>query len=179
MNYKSSVEMWGGVSGLLRVPLKHADSLILQGLDRGTLQYQQRKSLVVEFEVSNAFVTQGLTALLNSAFNALAASRITHIGVGGDSSAVTAATTTLGTPNSIKTLNSVALASGVVSGQNDFTQADVADIYRIALLRGTAATSVSSIIGGNGGASPYDRQFRLTATEFTATLQYRVGANAI
>lgn len=95
----------------------------------------------------------------------MAADRITHIGLSGDSSAVTLATTTLGTPNSIKVTANTSRTSQTVSTDQTWTQADVAfAIRKIGLLRGSAATDVSNIIGGDGGSAPYDEPFTIDLT---------------
>lgn len=113
----------------------------------------------------NAFVLQGLGGVLDSAFGDLVADRITHIGLSGDDTAVTINTTTLGTPNSIKPTANVGRVGAVVSGDQTWTQADVAfAITKIGYLRGSAATEVSNIIGGVGGASPYDEPFTIDLT---------------
>lgn len=113
----------------------------------------------------NAFLNQGLEDVLDSAFAALAAQRITHIGLSGDSSVVSATTTTAGTPNSIKTISNVGRVNRTVSGDQTWTQADVAfPITKIFLASGNAPTAAVNIIGGVGGAAPYNEPFTIDLT---------------
>lgn len=123
----------------------------------------------------NAFVNQGLQGLLDSAYGDLVADRITHIGLSGDATAVTLATTTLGTPNSIKVTANVSRTNQTVSADQIWTQADVNfPIKKIGLLRGPTATDVSNIIGGEGGAAPFDEPFTIDLTNI-ATWQLTMG----
>lgn len=119
----------------------------------------------LEFFKHNAFVNIGLRGVLDSAFGDLTADRITHIGLSGDSTAVTVSTTTLGTPNSIKTTANTSRTNQTVGTDQTWTQADVSfAIRKIGLLRGSAATDVSNIIGGAGGSAPYDEDFTIDLT---------------
>lgn len=125
---------------------------------------------VLVAHLHNAFVNQGLQGALDSMYGDLTASRITHIGLSADDQAVTAATTSLdpaggATGTSIKTTTSTSRTNQTVSTQQTWTQADVAfAIKKIGLLRGSAATTVSNIIGGTGGVAPYNEPFTIDLT---------------
>ena len=130
----------------------------------------------------NAFVNQGLQSVLDSAYGDLTADRITHIGLSGDTAAVSGATTTLGSPNSIKTTANTSRSGQTVSTDQTWTQADVAfAITKIGLLTGSAATDVVNIIGGTGGSAPYDEPFTIDLTNiatWTLTMGVDVTATA-
>jgi len=118
----------------------------------------------------NAFVNQGLQRVLDSAYGDLVADRITHIGLSADDQTVTAATTSLdpaggATGTSIKTTANTGRVNQTVHADQTWTQADVSwAIRKIGLLTGSAATDVANIIGGSGGASPYDEPFTIDLT---------------
>ncbi len=130
----------------------------------------------------NAFVNQGLKRALDLLFNATkgSLSGISHIALSGDSAAVTAATTTIGTPNSIKTVTAVARVNQTTHGEATWTQADVAfAIRKIGFLYGPAATDVANIIGGAGGSAPYDEDFTLDLQNIAAwSLQFGIDLTA-
>lgn len=133
----------------------------------------------------NAFVNQGLQGFLDSSYGDLVADRITHIGLSGDTSAVSATTTSLdpGTAGtSIKTTANTSRTAQTVSTDQTWTQADVSfPITKIGLLRGSAASDVSNIIGGTGGASPYNEPFTIDLTNistWTLTMGIDVTATA-
>lgn len=134
----------------------------------------------VEGYRGNAFVNQGLQGILDSSYGDLVADRITHIGLSGDTAAVTAATTTLGTPNSIKPTANTSRTNQTVSTDQTWTQADVNfAITKIGLLRGATATDVSNIIGGVGGAAPYNEPFTIDLTNIaTWTLTMGIDTTA-
>ncbi len=115
----------------------------------------------------NAYVNQGLQHTLDSAYSALTAQRITHIGLSSSTATVTATTTSLAPTGStsIKTIANVSRTNQTVHGDQTWTQADVAfAITKIGLLKGSAATDVLNIIGGTGGASPYNEPFTIDLT---------------
>jgi len=164
-----------GVAHLkLTVDQKDLDKVVISGMtinpdgrgSPGLLKtFNKDGTVTVEGYRGNAFVLQGLGGVLDSAYGDLTADRITHIGLSGDTTAVTINTTTLGTPNSIKTTANVSRTGATVSTDQTWTQADVAfAITKIGLLRGSAATDVSNIIGGVGGAAPYDEPFTIDLT---------------
>lgn len=115
----------------------------------------------------NAFVNQGLQYILDSAYNALTAVRLTHIGLSSSTATVTATTTSLAPTGStsIKTMANVSRTNQTVHADQTWTQADVNfAITKIGLLKGSAATDVANIIGGTGGASPYNEPFTIDLT---------------
>lgn len=141
----------------------------------------------VEAFKHNAFVDQGLGGLLDSAYGDLSADRITHIGLSADTSEVTASTADLdpagnGTGTSIKVTANTSRTDETVSTDQTWTQADVSwAIAKIGLLRGSASTDVSNIIGGEGGTSPYDEPFTIDLTNiatWTLTMGIDVTATA-
>lgn len=164
-----------GVRGVARLRLTvnadDADKAFITGMTTspdgigpvGLLKHDNGNGTVtIEGFRGNAFVNIGLQGILDSAYGDLVADRITHIGLSGDTAAVTAATTTLGTPNSIKVTSNTSRTAQTVSTDQTWTQADVNfSITKIGLLRGTAPTEVSNIIGGVGGAAPYNEPFTI------------------
>jgi hypothetical protein len=161
----------GAIDVAFRVP--RGMPIVAEGVDGDLVGHHGGWDLY-RFERGNAFVTQGLQAVLDSACSGLTANRISHIGVSSATTAVTAGTTTLGSPNSIKAWGSQSRSGTTVSGSNSFTQADVASIGQVALLLGTGANQVASMVASTAGSSPYNKTFALSATEFTATITYRV-----
>lgn len=137
-------------------------------------------TVTIEGYRGNAFVNIGLRGILDSAYGDLVADRITHIGLSGDTAAVTANTTTLGTPNSIKPTANTSRTNQTVSTDQTWTQADVNfAITKIGLLRGSAPTEVSNIIGGVGGAAPYNEPFTIDLTNIaTWTLTMGIDTTA-
>lgn len=183
----------GGVAHVrIDLPTEHVPAAVVEGMfanptgrgvEHGKLvTYHDDGSATIEAHLHNAFVDQGLQGILDSAFGDLTADRITHIGLSGDTAAVTAATTTIGTPNSIKTTANTARTDETVAADQTWTQADVAfAITKIGFLRGSAATDVSNIIGGTGGSSPYDEEFTIDLTSvptWTLTMGIEVTASA-
>lgn len=161
-----------GVAHLqLRVNAADADKAIITGMTAnptgigavGMLKHDNGDGTVtLEGYRGNAFVNIGLQGILDSSYGDLVADRITHIGLSGDTAAVTAATSTLGTPNSIKPTANTSRTAQTVSTDQTWTQADVNfAITKIGLLRGATPTEVSNIIGGVGGAAPYNEPFTI------------------
>lgn len=134
-------------------------------------------TVTIEGYRGNAFVNQGLQAVLDSAYGDLTANRIDHIALSGDTNAVTAATTTIGTPNSIKVTANTARTNQTVATDQTWTQADVNfAISKIGLLSGAAATDVTNIIGGTGGSAPYNEPFTIDLTNI-ATWSLTMGVD--
>lgn len=161
-----------GVAHLkLTVSAEDADKAIITGMTAdasGTGPVGLMKTdngdgtVTIEGYRGNAFVNQGLQGILDSAYGDLTADRITHIGLSGDTAAVTAGTTTLGTPNSIKPTANTSRTGQTVSTDQSWTQADVNfAITKIGLLRGNVPAEVSNIIGGVGGVAPYNEPFTI------------------
>lgn len=164
-----------GVRGVahmkLTVSAADADKVVITGMTAnstgtgpvGILRHDNGDGTVtLEGYRGNAFVNQGLQGILDSSYGDLVADRITHIGLSGDTAAVTAATTTLGTPNSIKPTANTSRTGQTVSTDQTWTQADVNfAISKIGLLRGNVPTEVSNIIGGTGGVAPYNEPFTI------------------
>lgn len=165
------------VSGMFANPTGRDD-----GAGHGILVAEDDGQTTLEGWLHNAFVNQGLQGILDSAYGDLVADRITHIGLSGDTTAVTVSTTTLGTPASIKTTANTSRSGQTVSADQTWTEADVAfAISKIGLLRGSAATDVSNIIGGTGGSAPYDEPFTIDLTNistWTLTMGVDVTATA-
>jgi len=167
-----------GIRGVARVRLTvaaaDADAVSITGMTRdpsgvGAVGLNRHANpdgtITLEGYRGNAFVLQGLGGVLDSAFADLTADRITHIGLSGDTASVTLGTTTLGTPNSIKPTNNTGRTGNVASTDQTWTQADVNfPITKIGLLRGNTPTAVSNIIGGVGGAAPYNEPFTIDLT---------------
>lgn len=174
--------------GRLLVPSREFRAVRLEGID--VLERRDRSDgaaeLLLEGGRHNALVNQGLQDLLDSWYSALTASRITHIGLSADTSAVTASTTSIdpgaADGSSIKTITNVSRTAQTVSGEATWTQADVSwAITKIGLLTGAAATDVVSIIGGTGGSSPYNEPFTIDLTSVTTwslTLSIELTATA-
>lgn len=190
---RDSLGFYGIAHMAIDVPADELDNLVLTGTFRNPDGRTSPGFLVedhpndpgfkrVVAHRHNAFVDQGLAGALDSMFGDLVADTITHIGVSGDDTAVTGATTTLGTPNSIKTTANTARVGQTASAEQTWTQADVNfEITKIGLLRGATATDVSNIIGGTGGAAPYDEPFTIgltNITQWTLTLGVDVTATA-
>lgn len=164
-----------GVAHLtLTVSAEDADKAVITGMTTdpsglgavGLLRHDNGDGTVtIEGYRGNAFVNIGLRGILDSSYGDLVADRITHIGLSGDTAAVTAGTTTLGTPNSIKPTANTSRTNQTVSTDQTWTQADVNfAITKIGLLRGSVPTEVSNIIGGVGGAAPYNEPFTIDLT---------------
>lgn len=180
----------GGVARMrITVPTEEADKAIITGVfqdksgraDPGFVREDNTDgTTTLVCYRHNAFVNQGLQALLDSGWADRTASRITHIGLSGDQTTVTGATTTIGTPNSIKATSNVSRTAQTLSGDQTWTEADVTwPIYKIGYLRGTGPTTVSNIIGGTGGAAPYDEPFTIDLTNIsTWSLQMGIDVTA-
>lgn len=164
---------------ILDVPREEADKVLIEHWGYRTESGNGNTRFISELK-HNALVNQGLQKLLDSWYSALTASRITHIGLSADTSAVTASTTSLdpGTAgSSIKTIANVSRTAQTVSGDATWTQADVSwVITKIGLLVGSGVGDVVSIIGGTGGSSPYNENFQLDLTSVT-TFNLQMGVD--
>jgi len=169
------------VGGVLTAAIKaqFPERAVIQGAD-----VSDHDGLII-VKRHNAFLTQGLQRVIDRLFEPLTGANtgLSHIGLGGDNTAVTASTTTLGTPNNIKPLTNTSRALTYGQGEATWTNVDVAfPIYKAGLLWGTAPTDVANIIGGSGGSAPYDRSFTMDLTnagEWTMTVRIRVTALAL
>lgn len=169
-------------SGLLiaTIDTPDLDRVVLEGCEverQGDLLVARRK---------NAFLNNGLGIALDRLFGlGTPPAAISHIGVSSDNTAVTAATMTLGGTVSIKAISPAATRTNqTVTAGAVFTQADVAfAIRKVGLLSTStdAGTGLVDVIGGSGGAAPYNQSLTidLTATSsFSLTLQIQVTAAA-
>jgi len=188
-NHKAAFGIRGVAHMRLTVAAEEAHKAIITGMtthpsgrgETGLLKHDNGDGTVtIEGYRGNAFVNQGLQAVLDSAYGDLVANRIDHIALSGDTTAVTAATTTIGTPNSIKVTANTSRTAQTVSTDQTWTQADVAfAITKIGLLSGAAATDVANIIGGTGGSAPYNEPFTIDLTNIaTWSLQMGVDVSA-
>lgn len=182
----------GGIARMkLIVPSAEAHKVIVSGMtgnpDGRTKAPIQVRTNGNKAEISaylhNAFVNQGLQAVLDSAYGDLVANRITHIALSGDGSPVTALTTDIdpgGAGFSPKPTANVSRTGQTVSADQTWTQADVSfSIRKIGLLTGALSTEVVNIIGGDGGAAPYDEPFTIDLTNIaTWTLQIGIDVTA-
>lgn len=190
-NHKAAFGIRGVAHMRLTVAAEDANKAIITGMttnpsgkgETGLLKHDNGDGTVtIEGYRGNAFVNQGLQAVLDSAYGDLVANRIDHIALSGDTTAVTAATTTIGTPNSIKVTANTSRTAQTVSSDQTWTQADVAfAITKIGLLSGAAATDVANIIGGTGGSAPYNEPFTIDLTNiatWSLTMGIDVSATA-
>lgn len=158
---RSGLGLQGLMTATIRTP-EDIDAARITGVD-----WVRRQRGLIVVRRRNAFVNQGLENVLDLAFS-LGGSVISHIAVSGDTSAVTASTTTIGTPNSIKSISPAATRTDqTVSGGADWDEGDVNfAIAKVGFLSGASATAVQNIIGGTGGSSPYDEEFTIDLTAF-------------
>jgi hypothetical protein len=182
----------GGVARMkLTVPADQAHLAVLKGMTgnksgRGNSPITAAivgDNVVFEGYRHNAFVNQGLQAVLDSAYGDLTADRITHIALSGDTSTVVVGTSDIdpgGAGFSPKTTANCSRTGQTVSADQTWTQADVSfTIVKIGLLTGTASTDVVNIIGGNGGSAPYDEPFTIDLTSIaTWSLQMGIDVTA-
>lgn len=117
----------------------------------------------------NGLVNLGLGIVLDRLFNLSGPpGPMDHIGLSSDNSTVTASTTTAGGAVSIKTYSPAASRTGqVVTAGATWTQADVAFVIHKIFLLNTATdagTGLLDVIGGAGGAAPYNNPFTIDLT---------------
>lgn len=126
----------------------------------------------------NAFLNVGLQSVLDSLYNGLTPRRITHIALSGDTTAVSATTTSIdpsGSGFAPKVTASVSRTGQTVSAEQTWSNNDVSfSIVKIGLLTGTNATDVVNIIGGTGGSAPYNEPFTIDLTSI-ATWSLTIG----
>lgn len=134
---------------------------------------------------SNAFVNLGLNMALDRIFNLTPPTAPTNIQLSNSTTAVTAATTTMGGTVSNKAISPAATRTNqTVTAGATFTQADVTFVItKVGLLNTAtdAGTGLYDIIGGTGGAAPYNQPFSIDltgATSFSLTIQVLVTASA-
>lgn len=172
------------------VRLKKGESISFDEI--GQLYEADEDCLVVAHK--NAYVNTGLNNSLDREFG-LGGAAVSHIGVSNNNTAVTAATTFLNGASAgaaantiIKVISPTATRSGqtvtggAVFGNADFT-AGVFVWNKIGFLNTAtdAGTGLIDVIGGSGGASPYNRLFTLDLTSagtFSVTAQIAVTAVA-
>lgn len=137
-------------------------------------------TVTLHAERHNAFVNQGLEVMLDRAYGISGPpSAISHIGVTSDSTAVTAASTSLDAGATgdldIKPFSPAASRTNqTVDAGATFTEADVNYVMRkIGLLNGATDGNLIDAIGG-GGAAPYDDSFTLDLTS-TSTFSLDLG----
>lgn len=143
----------------------------------------------------NAYVNTGLNNSLDREFG-LGGTAVGFIGVSNNSTAVTATTTFLNGASAGAAANTIIKAispaatrtNQTVTGGATFTNADfTSGVFvwnKIGLLTTStdAGTGLVDVIGGTGGASPYNRTFVLDLTgagSFTVTAQIAVTAQAV
>jgi hypothetical protein len=188
---KDSISVGSVAKGTLTVPTDELGNVRLAGVfadpdgrTRPGFMAEETEPGVTEvtFYRHNAFVNKGLQRVLDLLFEdtQAALSGVSHIALSGDSTTVTATTTTIGTPNSIKTVADVLRTNQTTHGDATFTQADVSfAIRKLAFMTGTAATDIVNIIGGAGGASPYDEDFTVDLTSVgTWSLKFGIDLTA-
>lgn len=156
--------------------------------------HSKKRRHTLHVEHHNAYVNTGLNNALDREFG-LGGTAIGFIGVGNNSTAVTAATVYLhGSAGAtaanviIKAISPAATrASQTVTGGATFANADFTSgvfvINKLGFLTTStdAGTGLVDVIGGTGGSSPYNRTFVLDLTGagvFSATLQIAVTASA-
>lgn len=186
---KPSISFWKSVSNTLEGKKIKSN----KDLPEELRNFVAKKDCLVVVH-SNAYVNTGLNNSLDREFG-LGGTAVGFIGVSSNSTAVTATTTFLngasgGTAANtiIKPISPAATRSAqTVTGGATFVNADFTSglfiFNKIGFL--TTATDAGSglvdVIGGTGGASPYNRTFVLDLTgagAFSATLQIAVTAAA-
>jgi hypothetical protein len=182
----------GGVARMkLTIPADQAHLAIITGMTgdpsgRGNspiITHEDGDNVTIEGYRHNAFVNQGLQAVLDSAYGDLTPVQITHIALSGDSSTVIVSTSDIDPGSSgfsPKVTANVSRTGQTVSADNTWTDADVSyAIVKIGLLTGALSTDVVNIIGGTGGSTPYDEPFTIDLTSIsTWSLQMGVDVTA-
>lgn len=120
----------------------------------------------------NAFVNIGLNNALDLLFALAAPAVPSRIQVSNSTTAVTAATTTMGGTISNKAFAPAASrAAQTVTAGATYTQADIAFVItKVGLLNTStdAGTGLYDVIGGTGGAAPYNQPFTIDLTSTTS-----------
>ncbi len=134
----------------------------------------------------NAFVNIGLNNALDLLFALASPTVPTRIQVSNSTTAVTAATTTMGGTISNKAFSPAASRTlQTVTAGATYTQADVAFVItKVGLLNTStdAGTGLYDVIGGTGGSSPYNQPFTIDLTStlsFSLLMQIAVTGAAI
>lgn len=180
------------ISGLLRAVIRaqYPDRVRLDG------EHIRRAGDLWVVEHRNAFVNTGLNIALDRLYGISGPpAAVGYIGVDNNNSAVTASTTYLHGAAGASAANQIIKAispaasrsnqtvtAGAVLANADFTSG-VFVINKAGLLNTStdAGTGLIDVIGGAGGASPYNRVFQIDLTSagtFSMTLQIAVTASA-
>lgn len=157
------------------------DAVVVEGMefkrhDRGQLWAPRWVDDALEWEAKayrhNAFVNIGLNNGLDLLFALASPAVPSRIQVSNSTSAVTAATTTMGGTISNKAFSPAASRTlQTVTAGATYTQADVAFVItKVGLLNTStdAGTGLYDVIGGTGGSAPYNQPFTIDLTGTTA-----------
>lgn len=188
-----------GLSGLLiaRIETLDPDAVVVEGmagLRRGRPVFERAgggRWRSRPLTRPNAFVNLGLQIALDRLFGLGTVAAVSHIGVSADNAAVVAGTNRLDPPGdatgiAVKAISPAATRSGqTVTAGAVFTQADVTfAIRKVGLLNKATddGTGLIDVIGGTGGAAPYDDSFTIDltgTTPFSLTMNIQVTATAV
>lgn len=188
-----------GFSGLLvaRIVAADPDAVVVEGMDglrHGRPVFDRRPDGLWAsrpLRRPNAFVNLGLQIALDRLFGLGSVAAVSHIGVSADNAVVDANTVRLdpagdATGIAVKALSPAATRTGqTVTGGAAFTQADVAfAIRKVGFLNKATddGTGLLDVIGGTGGAAPYNDAFLIDltgTTPFTLTMNLQVTASAV
>lgn len=165
------------VSGLLRVKLAvdDPDAVVIVADEHDPKAWKREDDTGLwrndTTRQHNAFVNQGLVAILRRYFNiATVPAAPSHITLSSDNLAVTATTTSFGGTISAKafTGGTPTIAGNTVTVGADFVKADVAfSIRKVGISNAAADANAQDIIGG-AGVSPYNESFTIDLTTTTA-----------
>lgn len=119
----------------------------------------------------NAFVNQGLVAILRRYFNIATVPAVpSHITLSSDNTAVTAATTSFGGTIAVKafTGGTPTISGNTVTVGTDFVKADIAfSIRKVGISNGAPDGNAQDIVGG-AGVAPYNEPFTIDLTTTSA-----------
>lgn len=184
MGSRSSLALRGLLTARIELPPGQEDAAVLRGCD-----VERAGSGLLVARRRNAFVNMGLQAALDRMFGLSTTAAISHMGITDDAQTVVAGTTLLnpaggGSNASIKALGSgvgavaTSRAAQTVSASAGWTKADANFIVtKVGLLNAATdagdadpspISGVWNIIGGTGGASPYNEPFTIDLTGTTA-----------
>jgi hypothetical protein len=158
--------------------------------------WRRRQLVRHHFEQHNGVVNLGLQMALDRLFaNPTTPASISSIGIASDNATVTATTVFLGgaagailsggTQNGfIRTISPATTRTNQVSTAGaTFTQADMSGalfvIHKVGLLNAATDVGIFDVIGGTGGAAPFNQPFTIdltTVTTWSLTLQIQVTA---
>lgn len=183
-----------GVHGRLRcfIEIPDVDAAIVEGFDYDPEWHKSDSGLwYTVVERNNAFLNQGLQAILRRYFNITTVPAVpSGIGVSSDNTAVTATSTTFGGTFRYSAWNATfpSITNQTVSGQSSFTKGAGAgqidfSVRKIGITNATtdAVGAVQDIIGG-AGVSPYNEAITIdltSATSFTLSPQIDVTLTAV